>query len=148
MSVTIITIPAQQAGHDIRIQLLNHNVDSSDISIDMRDLFGPWQQLLRTEYRHRIERTETDEQHDRRCRCCDRHMAAADSDQTVPETDRTDGALPEPHMPTLHSTCYEIQMNLARMVDRVRLQRDHAEQQAVELRAEIQRLQGLVQYGD
>lgn len=143
MSQTVIEIPDDEGYGSIRLLLIGHRVEVKHIVVDRRySLFGRWEPLQRAEYRHRIEGNEDDWRRDGRCRCCDRLLDAADSDQTDASSETSDGEVSEPHMSALHSSCYQTEMMLARLVDDARLQRDRAEQQIVELRAEVARLQG------
>jgi len=143
VSQTVIEIPDDEGHGSIRLLLIGHRVEVKHIVVDRRySLFGRWEPLQRAEYRHRIEGNEDDWRRDGRCRCCDRLLAAADSDQTDASSETGDGEVSEPHMSALHSSCYQTEMMLARLVDDARLQRDRAEQQIVELRAEVARLQG------
>ena len=151
MSQTVIELPDEDGNGSLRLLLVGHRVDVKHIIVDRRsDLFGRWLPVHRSEYRHRIEGNEDDEGRTGCCRCCGRDMAAADSDQTDASSEAgVGGAVPEPSLSDLHSRCYASQVTLSQLVDKARSERDwakymrdRAEQQVVELRAEVARLQG------
>ena len=114
MSQTVIEIPDDEGHGSVRLLLIGHRVELKHIVVDRRySLFGRWEPLQRAEYVHRIEGNEDDWRRDGRCRCCDQLLAAADRDQTDASPETGGDEMSQPHMSTVHSSCYQTEMMLA-----------------------------------